>query len=240
MSLRPASYVANSAPRVAVGTPTTPLSSARIAANATKAAQAQEVYVPTKRPEPDEATALMSLVERRGIWETWKVEPNLARLREGLREGETLLEAVQAYEIMFTVEHKNTVDPSPRALKAYEMVEASLRPGESRLQAAQAYADLWMFERVHRDLDPTSWCHKDWPLIDAQLPPTGNRQEAVRLFAQGPEAFAAAMTAERTRVAERDAEVRRMTEAVAAPPGEVHVEADWILVGGISLPRRAE
>lgn len=221
-----------------VGT-TPPLSPAQIAAKATKAAQAQEVYVPAKRPEPDEATALMTQIERRGLWETWKVEPNLARMREGLREGETLLEAVQAYDLLFTVEHKNTVDPSPKALKAYEMIEASLRPGESRLQAAQAYVDLWMFERVYRDLDPTSWCHKDWPVIDAHLPPTGNRREAVRLFAQGPDKFEAAMTAEKERLAERDAEVRRMAEAVATPPGEVRIEDEWILVGGISLPRRA-
>lgn len=225
------------APAVPAAAP--PLSPARIAAAATRAARAQEVYVPAKRPEPDEATALMSQIERRGIWETWKVEPNLARLREGLREGETLLEAVQAYDILFTVEHKNTVDPSPKALKAYELVESSLRPGESRLEAAQAFADLWMFERVHRDLDPTSWCHKDYPLIDAAMPPTGNRREAVRLFAQGPEEFAAAMAAERERVAERDAEIRRMSEAVAIPPGEVQIADEWILVGGISLPRRA-
>lgn len=220
-------------------TPAAPrLTPAQIAAKATAAARAQEVYVPSARPQPDEATALMTQVERRGIWETWKVEPNMARLRQGLREGESLLEAVQAYEILFTVEHKNTVDPSPKALKAYEMVEASLRPGESRLQAAQSYADLWMFERVYRDLDPTSWCHKDWPVIDAALPPTGNRREALRLFAQGPDRFEAAMAVEKERVAERDAEVRRMTEAVATPPGEVRIEDEWIMVGGISLPRQ--
>jgi len=217
------------------------------AAGATRAAAAptppspQDSYAASAPAQEDEAVALMTSVERRGIWETWKVEPNLARLRSGLREGESLLDAVRSYEILFDVEHRNGVDPSPKALKAYELVESTLRPGESRLEAAQAYADLWVFERRYRDLDPTSWCHQDWPAIDAQVPPTGDRRSAVRIFAQGPEKFEQAMTAERGRLEQRDAEVRRMAEAATTPQEAptLEVEPDWIVVGGVSLPRRA-
>jgi hypothetical protein len=178
-------------------------------------------------------------VERRGLWETCKVGEILDRLRAWRRPGESLLDMARAYRLLFRVEARNTVDPTARALSAYELIHSLLRPDETHLEAARAYAVLWLFERRHRDIDPSRWAHQDYRVIEAAMPAGQGRLSNVRQFAADPRGYAAAKAAEAERLRRAADDAAAMVAALERRPGTDIVEEDsWIVVGGVGLPRR--
>jgi hypothetical protein len=184
---------------------------------------------------------MLELVERRGIWETYKVDDVLEMLRASRRPGESLTDLADAYKALFEVEARNTVDPTGKAIPAYQLIDSLLRPEETHLEAARAYAQLWLFERKYRDIDPSHWTHEDYRAIDAAMPAGQSRLSNVRQFASDPRGYAAAKAAEAERIQRAGDEVVRMAEGLAPQPaGPGIVEEDsWIVVGGVGLPRRA-
>jgi len=181
-------------------------------------------------------------VERRGLWGDGRsaAVQDAALLRAMLPEGASLSEAAAAYDIVFAIEASQHTDPTPSARRAMGAVLESLRPDESPRDAAEAYVSLFKYV-VGKDINPSENAVKAYRAVAEHLVDSQSRVTAAQIYARGPEKYAERQGREQEAFEARQAEVKRVAEAVSREPreaGQVEVRDEWIIVGSVRVQRR--
>lgn len=198
-------------------------------------------------PQDDDAKrafATLKDVERYGLWGEGEtpavVVQDMAFLRTLLPEGASLADAAEGYRVLFDIEKTQHTDPTPHARRALQVVAPSLRPGESMKDAAQAYAELFRYV-VRHDINPSENAREAYQRVGEHLVESQSRVTAAQVYARNPQTYAKRQAEERAAWEARQAEVRRVAEAVSrepAPVAPIEQHEDWIIVGSVKVPRR--
>lgn len=193
-------------------------------------------------PSDEAAFDTLRKIERRGLWGDGKSAAiqDAALLRAILPEGTSLADAAAAYDTVFTIEASQHTDPTPSARRAMAAVLESLRPGESPREAAQAYVDLFRYV-VGKDIGPSENAVKAYRAVAEHLVESQSRVTAAAIYARNPDTYAKRQAEEQAAFEARQAEVKRVAEAVSREPreaGQVEVQDEWIIVGSVRVPRR--
>lgn len=180
-------------------------------------------------------------VERQGLWGDGDgcATQDMAFLRTLLPPGASLALGAQGYAAIFGLEKTQHSDPTPQARKTLQVVAPTLRPGESLPEAAQAYVELFRYV-VGQDIDASEHAREAYRTVDAGLVANQDHLAAAREYVKNPNTFAARQAAIQKAFDARQAEVRRVAEAVSqkAPAGRVEIQDEWILLNGVRVPRR--